>query len=531
MQFSASKKLFYFYVAFAAIVILALALRLPKLAQRPMHTDEAVHAVKFAQLLEQHTYHYNPFEFHGPKLVYATLISAWLQGQKTFADVTEQTLRFVPVIFGTALILILLLATTIFRKRTLLFAALLTTLSPAFVFYSRYYIMEILLVFFTFASMLCGYKYLQTKKLLWAIGTGLSLGLMHATKETCILVWFAMAVAIVLTMLLSKKNVRALQDALNWRHVFIGAVAGILVSMLLFSAFLHNPRGILDSILTFKNYITRGIGGFQEHIYPWDQYFKWLLLTKCAARPLWTEVFIFILAIPGFFGIFSQRHLSDEAKPFLQFLAFYTLVLTLIYMLLPYKTPWSLLGFYHGFILIAAVGVNMLHTWARYTLSKIFLILMLAIGIAHLTWQSWQLNFKYAADDSNPYVYSHTDNDFYRLVDGIKEITSYWPENKNTFIEVVCPDSDYWPLPWYLRDYTNVAYSCEFDFNLPAGTLIVTMPTLEGDLLKKLFEIPPPGQRNMYIPFFDHGIRLRPGVEIDLYVRKDVWDEWYRRSP
>lgn len=531
MQFSASKKLVYFYVLFAAILILALALRLPKLAQRPMHTDEAVHAVKFGQLLEQHTYRYDSFEFHGPTLVYATLISAWLQGQKTFVDVTEQTLRIVPVIFSTALILILLLAATIFRKRTLLFAALLTALSPAFVFYSRYYIMEILLVFFTFAVILCGYQYVQTKNLLWAIGAGLSLGLMHATKETCIIAWFAMAVAIVLTILSSKKSSKLSLAALNWKHIFLGAVAGILVSMLFFSSFLHNPRGILDSILTFKSYITRGIGGFQEHVYPWDQYFKWLLLTKCAGRPLWTEVFIFILAIPGFFGIFSQRYISGEAKPFVRFLAFYTLILTFIYMLLPYKTPWSLLGFYHGFIIIAAVGMSMLYTLARYSLAKVILTLFLAVGLAHLTWQSWQLNFKYAADDSNPYVYSHTDNDFYRLVDGIKEITSYWPENKNTYIEVVCPDSDYWPLPWYLRDNPKVAYSYEFDFNLPAGALIVTMPALERDLLKKLFEIPPPGQRNMYIPFFDHGIRLRPGVEIDLYVRKDVWDEWHRVNP
>jgi uncharacterized protein (TIGR03663 family) len=520
-----------FIVAFAAIVILALALRLPKLAQRPMHTDEAVHAVKFGHLLEKKSYQYDAHEYHGPTLVYSTLIPAWLQGQKTFVDLTEPTLRIVPVFFGMALILLLLVALDIFRKRTLLFAAFLTSISPAFVFFSRYYIMEIMLVFFTFGAMLCGYKYLQTKRLLWAIGAGLSLGLMHATKETCIIAWFAMGAALLLTLMTSRQNLRFFTDDMKWQHLLLGAAAGLAISMLLFSSFLKNPQGILDSFLTIKYYISRGTGGEQQHTYPWNQYFKWLTMWKFSERPLWSEALIFILAIPGFFGIFSKSNFFGRSKSFLRFLAFYTLILTVIYSLLSYKTPWSMLGFYHGYILIAAVGITTLFSWARYTLAKIILASLLLIGIGHLGWQSLQLNFKYEADYSNPYVYGHTDKDFFRLVDGIKDVTSTWPEQKDTFIEVVCPDSDYWPLPWYLRDYPNVAYSFEFDFNLPAGALIVTMPPLESDLLKKLYEIPPPGHRNMYIPFFTHGVWLRPGVEIDLYVRKDVWDEWSRMSP
>lgn len=531
MQFSASKRLVAFYVAFAAILILALALRLPKLAQRPMHTDEAVHAVKFGQLLQDHSYQYDPYEYHGPALVYSTLIPAWLQGEKTFAELSEITLRIVPVFYGMALVLFLLLALDIFRKRTLLFAALFTTLSPAFVFFSRYYIMEMLLVFFTFAAMLCGYKYIQTKKLVWAIGAGLALGLMHATKETCILAWFAMAAAILLTVLTSGQSLRSSFAGLNWKHLLFGAGAGVVVSMLFFSSFLNNPHGILDSVLSIKYYITRGTGGEQTHTYPWNQYFKWLMMWKSNGRPLWTEALIVILAIPGFFSIFSKGNFFGRSKSFLRFLAFYTLILTIIYSLLSYKTPWSNLGFYHGILLIAAVGTTTLFSWARFRLAKIFLGIILTAGILHLGWQSYQLNFKYDADYSNPYVYAHTDKDFYQLVDGIKQITSYWPEGKNTYIEVVCPGSDYWPLPWYLRDYTNVAYSYEFDFDLPAGALIVTMPSLDPELIKKLYDIPPPGQRDMYLPFFKQGIWLRPGVEIDLYVRKDVFDEWYRQSP
>ncbi|HEX2974040.1 MAG TPA: hypothetical protein VHP11_17035, partial [Tepidisphaeraceae bacterium] len=38
------------------------------------------------------------------------------------------------------------------------------------------------------------------------------------------------------------------------------------------------------------------------------------------------------------------------------FLASYTVLLTAAYSAVPYKTPWCLLGFLHGMILLAAVG-------------------------------------------------------------------------------------------------------------------------------------------------------------------------------
>jgi len=60
------------------VALVALALRLPHLAHRPMHSDEAVNAVKFGQLLEERFYRYDPHEYHGPTLNYFTLIPTWL---------------------------------------------------------------------------------------------------------------------------------------------------------------------------------------------------------------------------------------------------------------------------------------------------------------------------------------------------------------------------------------------------------------------------------------------------------------------
>ncbi len=78
-------------VLILAATLAALALRLPRLDQRPMHTDEAVHAVKFGSLLEKGHYRYDPHEYHGPTLNYLTLIPAWLSSARKLPDISEST--------------------------------------------------------------------------------------------------------------------------------------------------------------------------------------------------------------------------------------------------------------------------------------------------------------------------------------------------------------------------------------------------------------------------------------------------------
>ncbi|MCJ7691985.1 MAG: phospholipid carrier-dependent glycosyltransferase, partial [Sedimentisphaerales bacterium] len=138
--------------------VAAALIRLPGLEHRPMHGDEAVHAIKFGELLEKGEYLYDREEYHGPTLNYFTLIPSWLSGEEKLAEVNEFTLRIVPVFFGVGLILLLLLAVDGLGPVASVFAGVLTAFSPAMVFYSRYYIAEMLLVFFTFGVIVCGYR-------------------------------------------------------------------------------------------------------------------------------------------------------------------------------------------------------------------------------------------------------------------------------------------------------------------------------------------------------------------------------------
>ena len=79
--------------------LLAIGFRTLDLGRRPMHADESVQAAIFRRLWLDGEYTYNPHEFHGPTMPYATLPSAWLSGAKSFSETTETTYRLVPRLF------------------------------------------------------------------------------------------------------------------------------------------------------------------------------------------------------------------------------------------------------------------------------------------------------------------------------------------------------------------------------------------------------------------------------------------------
>src|SRR5439155_15095180 len=115
------------------LVAVALGLRCPQLDRRPMHNDEAVNALKVQRLWEQGAYAYDPDEYHGPTLPYATLPFIRASGARDFSQLSEKTLRLVPVFFGVGLILLLPLLADGLGWAAVLVAGLLTAISPAMV--------------------------------------------------------------------------------------------------------------------------------------------------------------------------------------------------------------------------------------------------------------------------------------------------------------------------------------------------------------------------------------------------------------
>src|ERR1700722_18199625 len=94
------------WLAFFVIALIGLAIRLPQLDARPMHTDEAVNAYIVGQLLAGQTFTYDPQDRHGPALAALALPLARVEGARAFSDLTESELRLAPVIAGTITILL-----------------------------------------------------------------------------------------------------------------------------------------------------------------------------------------------------------------------------------------------------------------------------------------------------------------------------------------------------------------------------------------------------------------------------------------
>src|SRR5437764_818986 len=106
--------------------LVALVLRCPWLAERPMHNDEAVNALKFGELWEHGVYKYDPQEYHGPTLPYSTAALAWLTRAPSFEKFSEIRLRAVTVLFGLGLFLLLPLMMDGLGTKGMLWAGLFT---------------------------------------------------------------------------------------------------------------------------------------------------------------------------------------------------------------------------------------------------------------------------------------------------------------------------------------------------------------------------------------------------------------------
>jgi uncharacterized protein (TIGR03663 family) len=506
-------------VAVLGAAVLAFALRLPHLSERPMHNDEGVNAIKFRDLWEHHSYKYDPTEFHGPSLYYATLVLERLTAAPRFEQFTEARLRFVTVLFGIGLILLVPLLADGLGKTAAISAALLIAVSPVFVFYSRDYIHEMLLVFFTFLAIVSGWRYWRTRKIAWALLAGGGVGLMWATKETFVISLAAAGLALGLNQFwnraLDASGLPIKATRLDGRHLVAALGVCFVVWLLMFSSFFTNAAGLLDSIRTYSSWSHRAVGD-SPHIYPWHFYFDRVLFFHVHNGPIWSEALIFILALVGAAAAFARKGLSDANASLVRFLALYTFALTAAYSLISYKTPWCLLNFWLGMILLAGVGAAVLIYAARFQWARLAATIFLLSGAAQLGAQAWQAAVPHAADRRNPYVYAQTSEGILDLIETVKGLARASSAGNHLRIDVVAPGGDYWPLPWYFRDFDKVGWWDKLP-EAPYAPVMIVSGRVKGPEETESY-----GMREVY--------ELRPGVFLKLYVESDLWRDYVAKS-
>jgi uncharacterized protein (TIGR03663 family) len=507
---------------FFIIVVGALLFRLLGLDLRPMHHDEANQAVKFGLLLEKGEYRYDLSDHHGPSLYYLTLPLAWAFSKTTLASLDEVILRLLPALFGAGVLLLLLLFVKGMGRTAVFFAGLFAALSPAMVYYSRFYIQEMLFVFFVIGFLGSLWRYLLYPWRAWALSAGLCAGMMYATKETSVIIFTAAGLALILTMVFQKIKPQTPYHfiAPGFANFFLGLIIAILAAAAFFTSFLKNWQGIWDSLAAFKTYFEKS-GGAGFHIQPWPYYFKLLVYSKSGGGPLWSEALILALALVGIVSAFVPRRQKQTVPSPARFIFLYTLFSAAVFFIIPYKTPWNLLPFYAGFIILAGIGAAFLLGLFAKIPVKALVLLVLAAGIYHLGLESYRANFVFYADPANPYVYAQTGTDFLKLVKRVTDVAAIHPDDKKMLIKVICGPYETWPLPWYLRGFERVGY---WQTAGQAGPLL-DAPVIISDQDQAGKLQPLLGDK-----FQSEYFGLRPGVVLVLHIREDLWQEYLKRS-
>jgi len=185
-----------------------------------------------------------------------------------------------------------------------------------------------------------------------------------------------------------------------------------------------------------------------------------------------------------------------KREPALRFLGIYAVLLIAIYSAIPYKTPWCVVTPLFGFCILGGIAAETV----RWT--------CLAPGLIWLGCAAFAASGPFDVDQRNPWVYAHTGRDVFLISERVQRagmaIDVYSSENL-------------WPLPWYLRK-SKVNWWRVVPLTGRSAPVVLVTPELEADLTRKLYESPPPGERELYVNLFDSRVELRPGVEVRGYV-------------
>jgi uncharacterized protein (TIGR03663 family) len=446
------------------IVTAAFWLRTTELDRRPMHADEANQAVKLGELLDTGHYTYDPRDHHGPTLYYLAVPFAWARGESSLAELTETTVRLLPALAGTAAVLLIALiamtpgaipSTSLGHFPGLVATAFLAV-SPPSVYYSRYFIQETLLVAFTLAAFLCASRWWQRGGLGWTLGAGFSLGLMFATKATSIVLIFAAFAA-----LLAIRPKRSASPHVK-RDLSLAPGAAILTAVVFFSSFFTHFAGVRDAFaaLSFASQRATGETGHEK---PW-WYYLHLLAWQREGGLVFHQLALSSLAVLGTILAFGRRHTS----PLLRGAAIYTIVLFVALSFTPYKTPWHVIHFVPGLVVLAAGAIAAIPQW--------WLAAALAAFTVTIQIKQTQLvAYLRPADARNPYAYVHSSPDVTKVRALAQAALTTSPD---AFVRVIGPE--YWPLPWYLRGFDRVGYWSAPPEESDAALLIVHQDVVDA---------------------------------------------------
>jgi len=513
------------WIAVAAILLIAAVLRLYDLNLVPLHHDEGVNGNFLVRLVRDGEYRYDPANYHGPTLYYFAAWIPWVirllfgTAARDNYGLTTFMIRAVPAFFGLATIALVFPLRRRLGTVGTLSAALMLAISPGAVYLSRYFIHETQFVFFTFAIVVAGLRFYETRNPVYLVLASASAALLFATKETALISMGVLLIALASTHIYrwlhrratstsSGKSRRPVAQENAFRRfvnelgttnlalsIAIALIVFVFLNVVFYSSFFSNSQGVWDALKTFEIWKKTGE---TAHVHPWYQYLIWL--TSQEGPILFTAILGAAIVV------------IRPKNTFALFVALWGFGLVAAYSLIKYKTPWLVLNFIVPLALIGGYVMQVVYDLERGQLRLVAVLLVIALSVG--VYQTIDLNFiNYDNDNSYyVYVYAHTKRGMLELVDNVEQIAAE-RDKLQTGITIVSPD--YWPLPWYLRNYTRVGYYGRMAPS--AEPLIIANEAQKAEIDRNFGEV----YRQVESKDASGTFELRPGVKLLLYVRRD----------
>ncbi|MFN2597451.1 MAG: hypothetical protein ABR563_09740 [Pyrinomonadaceae bacterium] len=318
----------------------------------------------------------------------------------------------------------------------------------------------------------------------------------------------------------------------GWSRLSLLLVAALavflFVNVIYYSSFFTNPQGVKDSLEAFKIWKQTGYTNPTHfHEYPIYKYVQWLVGTSHAPAGSETQGFwwlvgnwdqwllknwewgeeaplVLLAALGAALALWKTR------RRFPLFAALWGFGLFAAYSLIKYKTPWLALSWLLPLAVAGGYAVDKLYR-SRKAVWRAAALPWLGVCLLFASAQAYELNFVHYDDDSYPYVYAHTKRDFHDLLARMNEIAARTGDQYEAPIAVDVENQEYWPLPWYVRDYKHIGYNGHVVETNDAVILVKTsqVPEVESLLGARYVRV-----GGTYV--------LRPGVELALFARRDL---------
>ncbi|HEY8561079.1 MAG TPA: glycosyltransferase family 39 protein [Pyrinomonadaceae bacterium] len=142
----------------AIVTAIASFVRFFWLEVKPLHHDEGVNGYFLTNLFRTGEYKYDPANYHGPDLYYIALAFTKVFGLNT------SSIRWSVAVFGVLVVVLAFYLRKHIGRTGSLCAAFFLALSPGMSYISRYFIHEILFVFFSFGIVVSILFFIEKKK-------------------------------------------------------------------------------------------------------------------------------------------------------------------------------------------------------------------------------------------------------------------------------------------------------------------------------------------------------------------------------